>query len=110
MLRPSRRYSPQTRTDPDRANIALLTLVWLAVTSFGVLAIARAASVVYDRAQAQTLADAVALVAADRDPQRAREFAGHVNATVVSMTVHERVVTVTVSVGGTRASASAVMP
>lgn len=105
-----RQFSLQTKTKSARANIALLTLVWLAITAGGVSAIVRATAHINTRAQLQTQADSIALVAADRGDAIAREFAAQLMVVIVSLQHNGSVVTVRVSDAGFIAESSALRP
>ena len=96
-----------TKSKSQRANIALLTLVWLAVTAGGMWSIATATAHVSTRAQLQTNADSVALVAASRGDAIARTLAARVSVQLVSLQHIKSVVTVVVREGNLVATASA---
>ena len=96
-----------TKSKSQRANIALLTLVWLAVTAGGTWSIATATAHVSARAQLQTNADSVALVAANRGDAIARTFASQLSVQLVSLQHGESVVTVVVRKANLVATASA---
>ena len=96
-----------TKSKSQRANIALLTLVWLAVTAGGMWSVATATAHVSARAQLQTNADSVALVAANRGDAIARTFAARVSVQLVSLQHIKSVVTVVVRKGNLVATASA---
>lgn len=96
-----------TKSKSQRANIALLTLVWLAVTAGGMWSVAKATAHVSTRAQLQTNADSVALVAASRGDAIARTFAARVSVQLVSLQHIKSVVTVVVRKGNLVATASA---
>ena len=103
-LRPS---SLPTKNKSQRANIALLTLVWLAVTAGGAWCITTATARVSARAQLQTNADSVALVAASRGDAIARTFAAQLSVQLLSLQHKESLVTVVVKTSDLVATASA---
>lgn len=76
----------------------------------GMMAIVRATVTINARSIAQTNADAVALVAADRGIDPARDFARKAGINVVAIALSENTATATVDVGSVRATASAVKP
>jgi len=96
-----------TKNKSQRANIALLTLVWLAVTAGGTWSVAIATAHVSARAQLQTNADSIALVAASRGDAIARAFASRLSVQLVSLQHGESVVTVVVRKANLVATASA---
>lgn len=102
-----RQSSLPTKNKSQRANIALLTLVWLAVTAGGAWTIATATAHVSARAQLQTNADSIALVAASRGDAIARTFASRLSVQLVSLQHGESVVTVVVRKANLVATASA---
>ena len=102
-----RQSSLPTKNKSQRANIALLTLVWLAVTAGGTWSVATATAHVSARAQLQTNADSVALVAASRGDAIARTFAARLSVQLVSLQHGESVVTVVVRKANLVATASA---
>jgi len=81
--------------------------VWLAVTAGGTWSIATATAHVAARAQLQTNADSVALVAASRGDSIARTFASRLSVQLVSLQHGESVVTVVVRKADLVATASA---
>ena len=105
-----RQFSPQTKTKSARANIALLTLIWFAITAGGASAIVRATTHINSRARLQTHADSIALVAADRGDAAAREFAAHLTVVIVELQRNGSVVTITVADSGLVAESSALRP
>lgn len=109
MLR-SHPFSPPTKTDRERGSITLLTTVWLAATLVGVVAVARATVALNARSVAQTNADAVALVAADRGVAAAQRFADSADIDVMSIEASPGRATVTVRAGHVDATASALKP
>ena len=102
-----RQSSLPTKSKSQRASIALLSLVWLAVTAGGTWSIATATAHVAARAQLQTSADSVALVAASRGDAIARAFASRLSVQLVSLQHGESVVTVVVRKADLVATASA---
>ena len=102
-----RQSSLPTKNKSQRASIALLSLVWLAVTAGGTWSIATATAHVAARAQLQTNADSVALVAASRGDAIARTFASRLSVQLVSLQHGETVVTVVVRKADLVATASA---
>ena len=102
-----RQSSQPTKSNSQRANVALLTLVWLAVTGGGLWSVATATAHVVARAQLQTAADSVALVAASRGDAMARTFATRLSVQLVSLQHNELVVTVVVKQASRVATASA---
>ncbi len=76
----------------------------------GVGSIARATVTINDRAVAQTNADSVALVAADRGVESAREFARTARIDLVDIEVSGDIATATVRVGRFVATADALKP
>ena len=102
-----RQSSLPTKSKSQRASIALLSLVWLAITAGGTWSIATATAHVAARAQLQTNADSVALVAASRGDAIARTFASRLSVQLVSLQHGETVVTVVVRKADLVATASA---
>ena len=102
-----RQSSLPTKSKSQRASIALLSLVWLAITAGGTWSIATATAHVAARAQLQTNADSVALVAASRGDAIARTFASRLSVQLVSLQHGESVVTVVVRKADLAAAASA---
>lgn len=102
-----RQSSLPTKNKSQRASIALLSLVWLAITAGGTWSIATATAHVAARAQLQTNADSVALVAASRGDAIARTFASRLSVQLVSLQHGESVVTVVVRKADLAAAASA---
>ena len=84
--------------------------MWLAVTCVGMSAVVRAATTINARAVAQTGADTVALVAADRGELTARRISRWLGVDIVTIVSSGSSVTVEVRVGDVRSSASAVKP
>jgi hypothetical protein len=82
----------------------------LALTVIGVAAVARTTSSINERAVAQTNADSVALVAADRGVDAARHFSRRAAINAVAIEVVDNMVTVAVREGSTVAQSSAVKP
>lgn len=102
-------FSQQTK-NKSRGSISLLSIVWVAITLFGVAAITRATVVVHHRAVVQTNADAIALAAADHGDETARQFARLLNVRVVSMKRGAHTVTVRIFAHGQNAEATAFRP
>jgi hypothetical protein len=102
-----RQSSPPTKNKSQRANVALLTLLWLAVTAAGTWSISAATAHVSAREQLQTNADSVALVAASRGDAIARTFASRLSVQLISLQHVESVVTVVVRKADLVATASA---
>ena len=84
--------------------------MWLAFTVIGMTAIMRATTTVNDRSVAQTEADAVALVAADRGAETARRFARDAHIDVVDINTTDGSATATVQSGDAVATARAEKP
>jgi hypothetical protein len=76
----------------------------------GAASVARATVTINDRAVAQTNADSVALVAADRGVVAARDFARRANINVVALDMSGNTATATVRVGRFMATADALKP
>jgi hypothetical protein len=68
-----------------RGNIAVLSVVWFALTAFGCMAIARATNTTVLRANTQFAADAVALAYADHGHTQAEFLARTLGVTISSV-------------------------
>ena len=104
-----RQSSLQTKSK-SRGSISLLSIVWCVITIVGMTAITRATVVVHQRATVQTIADSVALAAADHGDDVARTFARTMNVEVLAITRNGHAVTVRITANNRTAIASALRP
>ena len=96
-----------TRPQP-RGNIAVLSVVWLALTIMGCTAIVRATRTAVLRAETQFAADAIALAYADHGATRAELFARTVGVTIASVSRNgEGIITIEVQGNRFRAKSEA---
>lgn len=98
----------RTNNCTQRGNIAVFSVVWFALTALGCVAIARTTQTTVLRADAQFIADAVALAYADHGATRAEFLARTLGVTISSSTRDAQgLVTLEVRGRGFRATATA---
>ena len=104
-----RQFSPQTKSK-SRGSIALLSVVWLAVTVISVGSLTRVTATIHRHAEVQTHADSIALAAADHGDDKALRFARSLHVTVVSIRRTNNTVTIHVAQRELHAIATALHP